>query len=83
MVLHVELDEAERSVYDAVRVATRKSVAEKLAQGGGVLAALEALLRLRQAACHSGLVPGQDIFVAELAERGDQAGAQQRVFVVA
>jgi superfamily II DNA or RNA helicase len=60
-VLHVELDEAERSVYDAVRVATRKSVAEKLAQpgGGGVLAALEALLRLRQAACHAGLVPGQ------------------------
>jgi superfamily II DNA or RNA helicase len=60
-VLHVELDETERSVYDAVRVATKKSVAEKLAQGGGggVLAALEALLRLRQASCHSGLVPGQ------------------------
>jgi superfamily II DNA or RNA helicase len=59
MVLHVELDDAERSVYDAVRVATKRSVAEKLAEGGGVLAALEALLRLRQAACHSGLVPGQ------------------------
>jgi len=59
MVLHVELDEAERSVYDAVRVATKQSVAEKLAHGGGVLAALEALLRLRQAACHSGLIPGQ------------------------
>jgi superfamily II DNA or RNA helicase len=58
-ILHVELDEAERSVYDAVRVATKKDVAEKLAQGGGVLAALEALLRLRQASCHSQLVPGQ------------------------
>jgi superfamily II DNA or RNA helicase len=60
-VLHVELDEAERSVYDAVRVATRKAVTDKLAEGGGggVLAALEALLRLRQAACHSALVPGQ------------------------
>ncbi len=59
--LHVELDEAERSVYDAVRVATKRSVAEKLSGGGGggVLAALEALLRLRQAACHSALVPGQ------------------------
>jgi SNF2 family DNA or RNA helicase len=58
-VLHVELDETERAVYDAVRVATKKDVAEKLAHGGGVLAALEALLRLRQAACHPALVPGQ------------------------
>ncbi len=58
-VLHVELDETERSVYDAVRVATRKDVTEKLAKGGGVLAALEALLRLRQASCHPSLVPGQ------------------------
>ena len=70
-VLHVELDEAERSVYDAVRVATRKSVAEKLAQpgGGGVLAALEALLRLRQAACHAGLVPGQHAETSSKVER--------------
>ena len=58
-VLAVELDEGERAVYDAVRVATRKDVAEKLRQGGGVLAALEALLRLRQASCHPALVPGQ------------------------
>jgi superfamily II DNA or RNA helicase len=60
-VLAVELDERERAVYDAVRVATRKDVAEKLQKGGGagVLAALEALLRLRQASCHSALVPGQ------------------------
>jgi superfamily II DNA or RNA helicase len=58
-VLSVELDETERSVYDAVRVAAKKDVAEKLAQGGGVLAALEALLRLRQASCHPALVPGQ------------------------
>jgi SNF2 family DNA or RNA helicase len=70
-VLHVELDEAERSVYDAVRVATRKSVAEKLAQpgGGGVLAALEALLRLRQAACHPSLVPGQHAETSSKVER--------------
>jgi SNF2 family DNA or RNA helicase len=71
-VLHVELDEAERSVYDAVRVATRKSVAEKLAQpggGGGVLAALEALLRLRQAACHASLVPGQHAETSSKVER--------------
>jgi superfamily II DNA or RNA helicase len=70
-VLHVELDETERSVYDAVRVATKKSVAEKLAQGGGggVLAALEALLRLRQASCHSGLVPGQQAETSSKVER--------------
>ncbi|WP_394822167.1 SNF2-related protein [Pendulispora albinea] len=58
-ILHVELDDVERSVYDAVRVATKKDVALALSQGGNVLAALEALLRLRQAACHAQLVPGQ------------------------
>jgi superfamily II DNA or RNA helicase len=59
-VLSIELDEAERAVYDAVRVATTKDVAERLGRGEGVLAALEALLRLRQAACHAALVPGQN-----------------------
>jgi superfamily II DNA or RNA helicase len=68
-VLHVELDEAERSVYEAVRVATKRSVADKLAHGGGVLAALEALLRLRQAACHAGLVPGQHAESSSKVER--------------
>jgi superfamily II DNA or RNA helicase len=58
-VLHVELDAGERAVYDAVRAATRDDVARLLAGGGSVLAALEALLRLRQAACHAALVPGQ------------------------
>jgi SNF2 family DNA or RNA helicase len=58
-VLHVELDESERSVYDSVRVATRRDLLSRLGQGGNVLAALEALLRLRQAACHPALVPGQ------------------------
>ncbi|MCW5831561.1 MAG: DEAD/DEAH box helicase [Labilithrix sp.] len=58
-VLHVELEETERVVYDAVRAAARKELASKLAEGAGVLAALEALLRLRQAACHPALVPGQ------------------------
>jgi superfamily II DNA or RNA helicase len=59
-VVHVELDEAERAVYDAVRAATRKDVVERLAKGQGALVVLEALLRLRQAACHSALVPGQE-----------------------
>jgi len=59
-VLHVELEEQERAVYDAVRAATRNEVVARLREGGSVLQALEALLRLRQAACHVGLVPGQE-----------------------
>ncbi|WP_224372063.1 DEAD/DEAH box helicase [Hyalangium versicolor] len=58
-VMHVSLDERERSVYDAVMAATRKEVVALLSEGGNVLKALEALLRLRQAACHPALVPGQ------------------------
>jgi hypothetical protein len=59
-VLRVELDERERAVYDAVRAASRADVLAMLeAGGGGVMKALEALLRLRQAASHSALVPGQ------------------------
>jgi len=33
-------------------------VVQRLQAGGNVLAALEALLRMRQAACHSALIPG-------------------------
>jgi SNF2 family DNA or RNA helicase len=58
-VLHIELEDRERHLYDAVRLATKKEVAERLSHGGGVFAALEALLRLRQASCHPALVPGQ------------------------
>ena len=58
-VLWVELDERERAAYDAIRAATQAEVVTLLEQGGGVMAALEALLRLRQAACHRGLLPGQ------------------------
>ncbi|WP_141327108.1 DEAD/DEAH box helicase, partial [Myxococcus sp. AB025B] len=58
-VMHVSLDERERSIYDAVMAATRAEVVALLNEGGSVLKALEALLRLRQAACHPALVPGQ------------------------
>jgi SNF2 family DNA or RNA helicase len=58
-VLHVTLDDAERAVYDAVHAATKVDVVKLLGEGGNVLRALEALLRLRQAACHPALVPGQ------------------------
>ncbi len=59
IVLRVTLDDDERALYDSVLAATRKEIVENLAQGGSVLAALEALLRLRQAACHRSLLPGQ------------------------
>lgn len=59
MVLEIELDPSERELYNAVRAATQKDLLEKLQKGGNVLQALEALLRLRQAACHPSLVPGQ------------------------
>ena len=62
-VLRVELTDGERAVYDAVRAATQKDVLAMFqagdGKGGGVIKALEALLRLRQAACHPSLVPGQ------------------------
>ncbi len=57
--LRAELDDEERQVYEAVRLAARRDVVAKLEKKGNVLAALEALLRLRQAACHRALVPGQ------------------------
>jgi superfamily II DNA or RNA helicase len=57
--LEVELDEVEQNVYDAVHAATRREVVQKLQGGASVLAVLEALLRLRQAACHVALLPGK------------------------
>jgi len=58
-VLSCELDDDERAVYDAVLLATRASVMKELGEGGNVMRALEALLRLRQAACDVTLLPGQ------------------------
>jgi SNF2 family DNA or RNA helicase len=59
VVLHCELTPDERAVYDTVRGTTLSKVVSRFGGGGNVLAALEALLRLRQAACHPSLVPGQ------------------------
>ncbi len=59
VVLRCTLNEHERAVYEAIRAATQQEVLAQLAAGGNVLAALEALLRMRQACCHAALVPGQ------------------------
>ena len=56
-VMYVELDETERATYDAIRASTQREIVALLEAGGGVMQALEALLRLRQAACHTALLP--------------------------
>ncbi|HEX4822898.1 MAG TPA: DEAD/DEAH box helicase [Candidatus Polarisedimenticolaceae bacterium] len=68
-ILYCALAPEEREVYDAVRAATKNEVVAKLREGGSVLAALEALLRLRQAACHTALVPGQTAHSSAKVER--------------
>lgn len=59
VVLHCELSQEERRVYDTIRAATQESLVGTLAQGASVMVVLEALLRLRQASCHPALLPGQ------------------------
>jgi superfamily II DNA or RNA helicase len=66
--LHCELAPSERAVYDAVRAASREDVVARLRAGGSVLEALEVLLRLRQAACHPSLVPGQSAEISSKVE---------------
>ncbi len=59
LVAYCELEPVERETYQALMLATKTEVLEALASEGNVMAALEFLLRLRQAACHNGLLPGQ------------------------
>ena len=68
-VLRVVLDERERELYDSVRAATQADLVAMLEGGGGVMKALEALLRLRQAACHPALLPGQEARTSSKLER--------------
>lgn len=65
VVLHCELDNDEQSTYDAIRAATQSDIMKRLGDGGNVMAMLEALLRLRQAACHRAMLPGQATASAE------------------
>jgi SNF2 family DNA or RNA helicase len=55
-VLHCVLSEEERKLYESIVATTRAEVVAKFGKGGNAFAALEALLRLRQAACHPQLV---------------------------
>ena len=83
MVLTCELSDDERGLYEVLRQAALRDVGAALV-AGRTLSVLEALLRLRQAACHPGLLPGRaetrssklDLLVerlATLAEEGHRA----------
>lgn len=87
VVLRCTLSDAERAVYESVRAAMVPGVVQKLREGGSVMAALEALLRLRQACCHPALVPGQQAessskieLLIERLEHGVAAGHKALVF---
>jgi superfamily II DNA or RNA helicase len=58
-ILWVELDEQEREIYEQLR-SDAHNVLQKLKTENNVIAALEALLRLRQASCHLGLLPNRN-----------------------
>ncbi len=59
LTIHCELEPAQRRQYDELRAHYRESLLKRVARDGvnrSRMHILEALLRLRQAACHSGLV---------------------------
>lgn len=64
VVLHCDLGEEETNVYRAILASSKQEVLDKLGSGGSVFAALEMLLRLRQACCHPSLVPGSGLDAA-------------------
>ncbi len=68
VMLPIELSEDERGIYETIRRSSQQA-ALALESGGSVMAALEALLRLRQAACHPGLLPGQATPTSSKVER--------------
>ena len=58
VILECELSPEERSVYTSLLASTRKDVLSAIESQGAILSVLELLLRLRQACCHGGLIPG-------------------------
>lgn len=72
--LRVELNEQERDIYQTVFAATREDLVARVLANASVLEVLEALLRLRQAACHPALVPGY-------AQLNNQSSAKTRELV--
>jgi SNF2 family DNA or RNA helicase len=58
VILECELNPEERVVYQSILLGIRNDVVAQVDSGASVLSMLEALLRLRQACCHVGLLPG-------------------------
>jgi superfamily II DNA or RNA helicase len=61
-ILYCDLPPAQRKQYNQLRDHYRTSLAERISQAGlakSKIQVLEALLRLRQAACHPGLIDGR------------------------
>jgi superfamily II DNA or RNA helicase len=63
-ILYCELSSSEREVYETILATTRKEVLEKFSSNGSIFAILELLLRLRQACCHTNLLPGQNLNIS-------------------
>lgn len=59
--LEVELSEEERRLYETLKLTTRQEILSSVESSRGLFSVLESLLRLRQACCHSALVPGGGI----------------------
>jgi SNF2 family DNA or RNA helicase len=60
VVLECELTHQERVAYEAVLGMVKADVLQALESERGLFSVLEVLLRLRQACCHSGLLPGNE-----------------------
>jgi superfamily II DNA or RNA helicase len=58
VVLECDLSEEERSIYEGILAATNDEVLRQIDADASIMSILEVLLRLRQACCHSALVPG-------------------------
>jgi hypothetical protein len=87
VVLECELDPDERVIYESVLAASRGDVLRHLAEESDLLSVLEVLLRLRQACCHVGLLPGHSASMSskvrlllESLERSIEQGHRALVF---
>jgi hypothetical protein len=87
VVLECELDPEERVIYESVLAASRGDVLRHLAEESNLLSVLEVLLRLRQACCHVGLLPGHSATMSSKAkllleslERSIEQGHRALVF---
>ena len=77
VVLRFALSERERAVYDAIRAAGLEEAVQALRTGGNLMPALEVLLRLRQSACHSDLVPRGSAGPTHTESRDSETGGEE------